>query len=60
MTIVTRESDHVDYSWVQFFLDWWSLLFRQEWWGHIRYEVYDSPAVCRWSEPVISRILAHN
>jgi hypothetical protein len=36
------------------FLGWWPLLFSQEWWGHILYEVYGSPAVCCWRELVIS------
>jgi hypothetical protein len=28
-------------------LGWWSLLFSQEWWGHIQYEVLGSPVICR-------------
>jgi hypothetical protein len=40
----------VDYYRVEFFLGWWSLLFSQEWWGHIRYEVCGSLAVCHWRE----------
>jgi hypothetical protein len=34
----------VDYSWIWFFLSYWSILFTQEWWGHIRYEVYRFPS----------------
>jgi hypothetical protein len=28
------------------FLGWWLLPFSQEWWGHIRYRMSGSPAVC--------------
>jgi hypothetical protein len=49
---VVRKRDGVDCSRVQFFLSWWTLLFSQEWWGHIRYRVYGSSAVCYWSKPV--------
>jgi hypothetical protein len=42
------------------FLGWWPLLFSQEWWGHIRYEVYGSPVGCCWREPIVSRILDRN
>jgi hypothetical protein len=59
-SIVMRKRDCSDYSWVQFFLGWWPLLFNQEWWGHIQYGVYGSPAVCYWREPIISRILGRN
>jgi hypothetical protein len=37
MTTKMGEVTGADYSWVEFFLGWWSLLFNQEWWGHIRY-----------------------
>jgi hypothetical protein len=39
---VMRKRDGADCSRVQFFLGWWPLLFSQEWWGHIRYEMYVS------------------
>jgi hypothetical protein len=55
-----RKRDGVNYSRVQFFLDWLSLLFRQEWWGHIQYWVYGSLAVCFWRELDVFRILGHN
>jgi hypothetical protein len=42
------------------FFDWLPLLFSLEWWGFIRYEVYGYPAVCRWREPGVSRILGNN
>jgi hypothetical protein len=42
------EKTGAHYSHVWFFLDWWSLLFSQEWWGHIRYKVLGSPTVCSW------------
>jgi hypothetical protein len=32
------------------FLGWWSLLFNQEWWDHIRYGILGFPGVCRWRE----------
>jgi hypothetical protein len=57
---VMRKRDGVDCSQVQFFLGWWPLLFGQQWWGHIWYRVYGSPAVCYWRESVISRILDYN
>jgi hypothetical protein len=50
----------VGYAQVEFFLGWWPLLFSQEWWGLIRYEVLGSPAVCSSREPVISRFLGRN
>jgi hypothetical protein len=45
-----KEGTGADYSQVEFFYSWWSLLFSQELWGHIRYGVSGSPAVCRWKE----------
>jgi hypothetical protein len=60
MTTVMGKSDGANYSRVQFFLGWWPLLFRQEWWCHIWYGVYGSPAVCHWRELVVFRILGYN
>jgi hypothetical protein len=57
---VMRKRGGADCSRVQFFLGWWPLLFSQEWWGHIWYVVYGSPAVCCWREPIVSRILSRN
>jgi hypothetical protein len=37
-----------------------ALLFNQEWWSHIRYVVYGSPAICYWRKSVIYRILGCN
>jgi hypothetical protein len=57
---IMKKRDCTDCSWVQFFLGWWPILFNQEWWGHIRYGLYGSPAVCCWRKPIISKILGHN
>jgi hypothetical protein len=32
-----------------------TLLFSQEWWGLIQYEVLDSSIVCRWRESIVSK-----
>jgi hypothetical protein len=57
---VMRRRDDADCSYVQFFLGWGPVLFSQEWWGHIRYGVYGSLAICCWRLPVVSRILGLN
>jgi hypothetical protein len=57
---IIRKRDGVHCSHVQFYLGWWPLLFSQEWWSHIQYGVYGSPAICCWRELVISKFLGHN
>jgi hypothetical protein len=59
-SIKMRKSECVDCSRVLFFLGWWPLLFSQEWWGHIRYEVCGSPSICCWRKSIVSRIVGHN
>jgi hypothetical protein len=49
-----------DYSWVEFFLGWWFLLFCQEWQDHIWYGVLGSRVVSHWRQLVVSRFLGHN
>jgi hypothetical protein len=45
VAIVIGGRTGMDYSWVEFFLGWWPLLFSQEWWAHIWYGVLGSPVV---------------
>jgi hypothetical protein len=54
------ERTGMNHSRVWFFLDWWPLLFSQEWWGHIWYGVLDFLVIYRWRVPVVSRFLGCN
>jgi hypothetical protein len=47
MAIEMGEVTGADYSWIEFLFGWWSILFSEEWWGHIRYVVCGSAAICR-------------